>query len=148
MGGECDHEMWDSALRASLWKTHRYLSYAPPAYECGTRPFLGGSGRRAEAHTRLAVQKMPRTSSALPFLRRFRRQVINLTPPRRVKAWGTRPEVYPVQSHTRPNRSARHGQPDVTQIPERVTFVKNPSLTVEKMVVDIQKEQWLSNRSA
>ena len=29
----------------------RYLSYVPPAYECGTRPFLGGSGDRAEAQT-------------------------------------------------------------------------------------------------
>ena len=55
---------------------------------------------------------MPRTPSAFPFSGRLRRQAINPTPPKRVKAWGDgplRPEVmYPVVEHTRPNRAARN----------------------------------------
>ena len=71
--------------------------------------FLGGSGRRAETHTRPAVPKMPHVPLAFPFLGRLRRQAINLTPPKRVKAWRDgplKPEVSPVLSHIRPNRSA------------------------------------------
>ena len=87
-----------------------YLLYTSPAYEYGTRPFLGGSGRRATSHTRQAVLKMPRAPSASPFSGYLRRQAINITPPRRVKAWGDgplRPEVYPVVGHIRTNRAAR-----------------------------------------
>ena len=36
------------------------------AYKCGTRPFLVGSGRRAEAHMRPAVTKIPRALLAFP----------------------------------------------------------------------------------
>ena len=53
-------------------------------------------------------------SVGIPLSGRLRRQAINLTPLRRVKAWKdgpSRPEVYPGLSHTRPNCSARHGQP-------------------------------------
>ena len=39
-------------------------SYQPDEY--GTRPFLGGSGRRAEARTHQTFLKMPRASSAFP----------------------------------------------------------------------------------
>ena len=75
--------------------------------------FLAGSGCRAEVHTCLAVPKMPRAPSAFPFLGRFRHQAINLTPLRRVKAWGNdplRPAVSPVQNHIWPNSLARDGQ--------------------------------------
>ena len=36
--------------------------------KCGTRPFLGGSRRRAGAHTRPALPKMPTAPSAFPLL--------------------------------------------------------------------------------
>ena len=36
--------------------------------KCGTRPFLGGSGRRAGAHTRPTFPKMPTAPSAFPLL--------------------------------------------------------------------------------
>ena len=55
---------------------------------------------------------MPRTPSAFPFSGRLRRRAINLTPPKRVKAWGDgplRPEVmYPVVEHTRTDCAARN----------------------------------------
>ena len=54
--------------------------------------------------------KMPRTPSAFPFSGRLRRRAINLTPQKRVKAWGDgplRPEVmYLVVEHTRTNSAA------------------------------------------
>ena len=90
----------------------RYLSYAPPAYECGTRSFLRRVLSQGRSPTRQAVPKMPRTPSAFPFSGRLRRRAINLTPPKRVKAWGDgplRPEVmYPVVEHTRTNCAARN----------------------------------------
>ena len=90
----------------------RYLSYAPPAYEYGTRPFLNWVLSQGRSPTRQAVPKMPRTPSAFPFSGRLRRRAINPTPPKRVKAWGDgplRPEVmYPVVEHTRPNCAARN----------------------------------------
>ena len=52
--------------------------------------FLGGPGHRAQAHTRLAVPK-------------------KCLEPRRHPLFGA-PEISPVQSHARPNRSARDGQ--------------------------------------
>ena len=36
--------------------------------KCGTRPFLGGSGHRAVAYTRLSSPKMPTAPSAFPLL--------------------------------------------------------------------------------
>ena len=39
-----------------------------PTGMCGTRSFLGGSGRRAVAHTRPAFLKMPTAPSAFPLL--------------------------------------------------------------------------------
>ena len=76
--------------------------------------FLGGSGHRAKAHRCPAVPKMPCAPLAFPFLGCLRHQAINLTPPRRVKAWGDSPlrlEVYPVLSHIWLNRLAQHSQP-------------------------------------
>ena len=97
----------------SFRKVHlhcRYLSYAPPAYEYGTRPFLRWVLSQGRSPTRQAVPKMPRTPSAFPFSGRLRRRAINPTPPKRVKAWGDgplRPEVmYPVVEHTRTNSAA------------------------------------------
>ena len=52
--------------------------------KCGTRPFLGGSGRRARARMCLAFPKMPTAQSAFPLL-----GVMN--PPQGVKAWGKGP---------------------------------------------------------
>ena len=84
---------------------YRYLSYAPPAYEYGTRPFLRWVLSQGRSPTRQAVPKMPRTPSAL------RRRAINPTPAKRVKAWGDgplSPEVmYPVVEHTRTDCAAR-----------------------------------------
>ena len=62
----------------------RHLSYAPPAYECGTRPFLRWVLSQGWGPTRQAVRKMPRTPSAFPFSGRLRRRAINPTPPKRV----------------------------------------------------------------
>ena len=93
-------------------KTSRYLSYAPPAYEYGTRPFLRWVLSQGRSPTRQAVPKIPRTPSAFSFSGRLRRQAINPTPPKRVKAWGDgplRPEVmYPVVEHTRTDCAARN----------------------------------------
>ena len=90
----------------------RYLSYAPPAYKCSTRPFLRWVLSQGRSPTWQAVPKMPRTPSAFPFSGRLRRRAINPTPPKRVKAWGDcplGPEVmYPVVEHTRTNCAARN----------------------------------------
>ena len=105
------HRMQDSSLKSFAKKTSRYLSYAPPAYEYGTRPFLRWVLSQGRSPTRQAVPKMPRTPSAFPFSGRLRRRAINPTPPKRVKAWGggpLRPEVmYPVVEHTRTDCAAR-----------------------------------------
>ena len=87
-------------------KTSRYLSYAPPAYEYGTRPFLRWVLSQGRSPTRQAVPKMPRTPSAFPFSGRLRRRAINPTPPKRVKAWGRPPEARGDVSSggTHPNR--------------------------------------------
>ena len=89
-----------------------YLSYTPPAFECGTRTFLRWVLSQGRSPTRQAVPKMPRTPSAFPFSGRLRRRPINPTPPKRVKAWGDgplRPEVrFPVVEHTRTNCAARN----------------------------------------
>ena len=99
-------------MRTASPSACRYLSYAPPAYEYGTRPFLRWVLSQGRSPTRQAVPKMPRTPSAFPFSGGLRRRAINPTPPKRVKAWGDgplRPEVmYPVVEHTRPNRAARN----------------------------------------
>ena len=91
---------------------HADLSYAPPAYECGTRPFLRWVLSHGRSPTRQAVPKMPWTPSAFPFSGRLRRRAINPTPSKRVKAWGDsplRPEVmYPVVEHTQTNWAARN----------------------------------------
>ena len=95
---------------ASQKAKSRYLSYAPPAYEYGTRPFLRWVLSQGRSPRRQAVPKMPRTPSAFLFSGRLRRRAINPTPPKRVKAWGDgplRPEVmYPVVEHTRTNSAA------------------------------------------
>ena len=89
-----------------------YLSYVPPTYEYGTRPFLRWVLSQGRSPTREAVPKMPRTPSAFPFSGRLRRRAINPTPPKRVEAWGDgplRPEVmYPVVEHTRTDCAARN----------------------------------------
>ena len=99
------HKMQDSSLNEL-----RYLSYAPPAYEYGTRPFLRWVLSQGRSPTRQAVPKMPRTPSAFPFSGRLRRRAINPTPPKRVKAWGDGPlrteVMYPVVKHTRTNSAA------------------------------------------
>ena len=55
------------------------------------KAFLRKFERRAVAQTRSAFQKMPRPYQPSPIKRRFRRQAINLTPPERVRVWGTSP---------------------------------------------------------
>ena len=110
-------QLWDSnILRAvsptSALTNELYLSYVPPTYEYGTRPFLRWVLSQGRSPTREAVPKMPRTPSAFPFSGRLRRRAINPTPPKRVKAWGDgplRPEVmYPVVEHTRTDCAARN----------------------------------------
>ena len=97
---------------ASTQPYELYLSYVPPTYEYGTRPFLRWVLSQGRSPTREAVPKMPRTPSAFPFSGRLRRRAINPTPPKRVKAWGDgplRPEVmYPVVEHTRTDCAARN----------------------------------------
>ena len=99
-------------LKELRQKARRYLSYAPPAYEYGTRPFLRWVLSQGRSPTRQAVPKMPRTPSAFPFSGCLRRRAINPTPPKRVKACGDgplRPEVmYPVVEHTRTDCAARN----------------------------------------
>ena len=56
--------------------------------ESYTRLFLGGSWHRSVAQTRPAALKMSRHSTKKG---PFRRQAINLAPPRRVKAWRDSP---------------------------------------------------------
>ena len=59
---------------------------------CGTGPFLGGSGRRAVAHTRPAFPKMPMAPSAFPLLGAPQAPGNEPNPPRKgVKAWGEGP---------------------------------------------------------
>ena len=58
------------------------------AYEGGTKPFIGGSGRRAEAETRPAVPKMLRARRHFSKERRLRRLTINPTSLKRDKTWG------------------------------------------------------------
>ena len=94
---------------ASLEESALYLSYAPPAYEYGTRPFLRWVRSQGQSPTRQAVPKMPRTPLAFPFSGRLRYRTINPTPPNRVKAWEDgplRPEVYPVMDT--PERTVQH----------------------------------------
>ena len=71
--------------------------------------------RRAEAQTRLAFPKIPRAPSVFPIKGHLRRQAINLTSSRRVKAWGNglpRLEVCPETKHTRPDSyRLHHGRP-------------------------------------
>ena len=94
-----------------VWKTRRYLSYAPPCTSVAQGRLLGGFGRWAEAHTRPAVPKMPRTPSAFPlFSGRLRHQAIKPNPSEGVKAWGDgplRPEVSPVCRST-PDQTAHY----------------------------------------
>ena len=73
-----------TGYKATLQRTCRYLSYAPPAYECGTRPFLRWVLSQGRSPKRQTVPKMPRTPSAFPFSVRLRRREINPTPPKRV----------------------------------------------------------------
>ena len=68
--------------------------------------FQGGSGRRAEAHTRPARPKIPSAPSAFPFLGRLRRQAINPTP-RRGKSLGD----FPLRPEE--NSSAKQDRPEV-----------------------------------
>ena len=56
--------------------------------KCGTRLFLGGSGRRAGAHTRPAFPKMPTAPSAFPLLGAPQARGDVSKPPKGVKAWG------------------------------------------------------------
>ena len=86
------------------------LSYAPPAYECGIRPFLRWVLSQGWSPTRQAVPKMPRTPSAFPFSGRLRRRAINPTRPKRVKAWGDGPwgQRWCIQWWNTPERTVQH----------------------------------------
>ena len=92
---------WTAYFKLKQGNMCRYLFYAPPAYECGTRPFLRWVLSQGRSPTWQAVPKMPQTPSAFPFSGRLR-----------LKAWGDgplRPEVmYPVVKHTRTNCAARN----------------------------------------
>ena len=57
----------------------------------GTRPFYGGSGCRAVAHTHPAGSKNALGPVGIPLLGRLRRRAINPTLPKEVKAWGEGP---------------------------------------------------------
>ena len=86
--------------------------------ECGTRPFLGGSGAGPKSTCGRRFQKClgPRRHS--PKKGRLRRQAINLTTPRRVKAWGDGPlRLEDVSQGTpwptdRPPPQPEHTRPD------------------------------------
>ena len=99
-----------------------------PTHECGTRPFfrwVRSQGRNPHAS---GSSKNASGLVGTPYLGRLRRQAINLTIRWRVKTWGggpLMPEVYPVQSHTRLNRSARHGQPKCDPDTEESPAVKS-----------------------
>ena len=73
--------------KSDIWRTSHQTD------ECGTRPFLDGSGRRAVAQTCPAVPKMHLALSA------FRCHAMNLTPPRRVKTWGGTAPLRELKSH-------------------------------------------------
>ena len=59
--------------------------------ECGTRSFLGGSGRRAVTRHAWQLHNCLRPRRHSPKKGRFRRQAINLAPPRRGRAYGDGP---------------------------------------------------------
>ena len=84
--------------------------------------FLGGSGRRVEAHTRPARPKIPSTLSVFYFLGRLRRQAINL-PPKGGKILGEWPPeaVGTLQCRGTPGRTAQRydGLLNATQQLER-----------------------------
>ena len=67
--------------------------------------FKVGPGAGPLAYMCLAVPKIPQALLAFPKEGRLKQQAINLTPPKRVKAWGDgplRPEGSPVVRHTQP----------------------------------------------
>ena len=69
------------------------ICYSPDlTSKCGTRPFFGGTGRKAVAHTRPGVsQKSLRPHRHSPYYGRLRRRAINPTLPKEVKTWGEGP---------------------------------------------------------
>ena len=145
------HRLQDSSLKSFAQKkkkTSRYLSYAPPAYEYGTRPFLRWVLSQGRSPTRYAVPKMPRTPSAFPFSGRLRRRAINPTPPKRVKAWGDgplRPEVmYPVVEHTRTDCTAcNHSRSRAPHHRTQSSIAKKTS----RVFVAASHQTWLDTRS-
>ena len=96
-------------LKWASRRASRYLSYAPPAYEYGTRPFLRWVLSQGRSPTRQAVPKMPRTPSAFPFSGRLRRRAINPTPRRGLKPGGTAPwgQRWCIQWWNTPERTVR-----------------------------------------
>ena len=82
--------------------------------ECGTRPFLRwvqAKGRSPDTQTHPEKYIRPHRHSAIK--ERFRRQAINLAPPRRVRAWGDgllrleECQSWPRDANVRPPRHLR-----------------------------------------
>ena len=69
----------------------RYLLFVLPTGQVWHKTFLGGSRRRSAAQTRPVAPKMPWAPSGYPKNKRLKRHAINLTHPRRVRAWGDGP---------------------------------------------------------
>ena len=67
----------------------RYLSFIPPTGRVQHKAFLGGSGCKTVPWYTWWVKKCPRSRYHSPKKGHLRRQVINLAPPWRVRAWGT-----------------------------------------------------------
>ena len=88
--------------------------------------FLGGSSRRAKAYMCPAVPKMPRALLAFLFSECLRRQAMNLTSLRRVKALGDGPArgQKALQCRAISDQNAWHktARQNKTQTPERVTW--------------------------
>ena len=92
----------------------RYLSTVPPIGRVWHKAFfkMGPDTGLLPIRAR-HYPKFPGPRRHSPKKRRPRHQAINLTPPRRVKAWWRRPpEACPVTWHTRPDPCRwHHGQP-------------------------------------
>ena len=106
-----------------------FLSSVPRTGRVWHKAFFGGSGCRAVASTDPAFLKMPQDRSAFP----YRRHVMNLTPPRRVRAWGngplrlenagqSQPRPTVSRARTHPTRSVYRPTQPSEMYPSRATF--------------------------
>ena len=102
----------------------RYLSYDPPAYECGTRPFLRWVRWQDRSPYSSGSSKNASGPVGIPFFGAPQAPGDKLNPSEEGKNLGNGPPE--ARGTSSADRTARHdtASRNVTQTPERVTFVK------------------------